>query len=392
MVCTVRLSKNQDRRLRAGHPWIFSNEIEGIDGEPADGDVVTITDSRRAYLGKGYLNRRSLIAVRVLTRSREEIDRAFFTRRIHRALEYRQGLYPDDDAMRLVSSEGDQLPGLIVDRYADVLSVGINTLGIDRRAEMIREVLEEQISPRAIVLRADSPFRKLEGLELERRWWSGEPDVRPEVTIDALRYRIDPLNGQKTGFFLDQRENRRRLAGRVAGQRVLDAFSYTGAWGLTALREGASKAVLIDSSEAALEGARVNAEQNGMSERVELLHDDVFRGLAVLVRSGERFGAVILDPPALVKGKSHLSEGLRGYRETNRRAMELLDESGWLFTCSCSHAVTNEDFRRTLAQAARDAKRSFRLVEWGMQSRDHPILLAAPETAYLKCAVLRAMR
>jgi 23S rRNA (cytosine1962-C5)-methyltransferase len=390
-VSTVRLRKNQDRRLRAGHPWVFSNEIEGNIGEVEDGDIVAITDSRGAYLGKGYVNRSSLIAIRVLTRSREDIDKAFFQRRLRRAIEYRQGFYPGDTAMRLVSSEGDFLPGLIVDRYDDVLSVAVNTLGIDLRRELIREVLEEELSPRSVVLRADSPFREREGLSLERRWWSGEPEVQPEIVIDGLRYRVDPLNGQKTGFFLDQRDNRRRLAGKVEGLRVLDVFSYTGAWALAALQAGATQAVLLDSSEPALEAAMANAGLNGLAEKLEILKDDAFRGLQILVTTTARFGAVVLDPPALVKGKNHLAEGLKGYRELNRRAMELVAEGGWLFTCSCSHAVSDEEFRRVLMQAARDAKRSFRLVEWGAQSQDHPVLLAAPETAYLKCAVLRAV-
>lgn len=386
----IRLRKNQDRRLRAGHPWIFSNEIESYEGAVEDGDVLDVLDSRGAFLGRGYVNRRSLIAVRLLTRGRDEIDAAFFKKRIQRALAHREGLYPGDDALRVVSSEGDFLPGLVVDRYADVLSVGLLTLGMDVRREMLREVLEEMFHPRAVVLRADSPFRGLEGLPLERRYWSGEEGVRPEVRVGGLRFQVDPLEGQKTGLFLDQRDNRRRMEGRVAGRRVLDAFSNTGAWAIAALGYGASGAMLVESSRTALDSAAQNLALNDMTDRAQLVQGDAFDLLAELARARERFGVVVVDPPSLVPKKGQLEQGLKAYRELNRRAMQLLVEDGWLFTSSCSHPVTRETLRQTLAQAARDARRPFRLIEWGQQSADHPILLAAPETEYLKCAVLRA--
>jgi 23S rRNA (cytosine1962-C5)-methyltransferase len=390
-MAVVRLRKNEDRRLRAGHPWVFSNEIDGYEGEFADGDVLDIADARGAFLGRGYVNRRSLIAVRVLTRGRDEIDAAFFRRRVQRALAYREGLYPGDTALRLISSEGDQLPGLIVDRYADVLSVSVLTLGMEVRRDTLHEVLQEALQPRAMVLRADSPFRALEGLPLERRWWSGEEGLRPEVVMGGLRHRVDPLAGQKTGLFLDQRDNRRRLAGRVTGAHVLDVFSNTGAWAMAALGHGAAAATLVESSRPALDLAEENLRLNGMLERSRLAQADAFDFLADLAGAHERFAAVVLDPPALVKKRGQLAQGLRAYREINRRAMQLVTEDGWLFTSSCSHPVGQEDFRQMLVQAARDAHRPFRLVEWGYQSADHPVLLAAPETAYLKCAVLRAV-
>jgi 23S rRNA (cytosine1962-C5)-methyltransferase len=389
-VSGVRLKKNQDRRLRSGHPWVFSNEIDEYVGEVEDGDILDVIDSRGAFLGRGYVNRRSLIALRILTRGRDEIDAAFFAKKIERAIAYRAGLYPGDDAMRLVNSEGDGLPGLIVDRYGDVLSVAIQTLGMDQRREMILGPLQELLQPRTIVLRADSPFRKLEGLELERRVWSGEENPRPTVTVGGLRYVVDPLEGQKTGMFLDQRDNRRRLSGRVTDRAVLDVYSHTGAWALAALGHGAREATLIESSRPALDLAEENLRANDLLGRARIVHGDAFDFLDELGRTKERFGAVVVDPPALVKKRSQLTQGLRAYKEVNRRAMLVLEEGGWLFSSSCSHPVTPEDLRQTLAQAAREAKRPFRLVEWGFQSADHPVLLAAPETAYLKCAVLRA--
>jgi len=390
-VSGVRLKKNQDRRLRSGHPWVFSNEIEEYIGPVEDGDILDVLDARGAFLGRGYVNRRSLIAVRILTRGRDEIDEAFFARRFERALAYREGLYPGDDAMRVVNAEGDGLPGLVVDRYGDVLAVGIQTLGMDRRRDVIMGELQKLLEPKTIVLRADSPFRKLEGLELERRVWSGDENARPVVTVGGLRYVVDPLEGQKTGMFLDQRDNRRRLSGRVGERGVLDVYAHTGAWAMSALGYGAREATLVESSRPALDLAEENLRANDLLNRARIVHGDAFDFLSELGRSRERFGAVVVDPPALVKKKSQLADGLRAYKEINRRAMTLLEEGGWLFSSSCSHPVSQEDLRQTLAAASRDAKRPFRLVEWGFQSADHPVLLAAPETAYLKCAVLRAL-
>jgi len=387
----LRLKKNQDRRVRSGHPWIFSNEIDAVEGDPPDGAIVDVVDSRGAYLGRGYVNRHSLISVRLLTRSRDEIDGAFFRKRIARAAAYREELFPGARTYRAFSSEGDFLPGLTVDRFEDVLSVQITTLGIEQRRELVKDALIEQFEPRAIVLRNDAPLRKLEGLPLETLVWYGAYEPPVTVDVEGLSYHVDPLGGQKTGFFLDQRVNRRLLAGRVTGGRVLDLFAYSGAWGIEALRHGAESVLFVDGSEAALAIARENAALNGMSERAQFHVEDVFDALPRMAEARERYDAVVLDPPALVKSRARLAEGLKGYRELNRRAMSLVPEGGWLFTNSCSFHVSPEDFLRVLGEAARDARRPFRFLTWGAQSPDHPILLAASETSYLKCAVLRAV-
>lgn len=387
----LRLKKNQDRRIRAGHPWIFSNEVEAVEGEPEGGAIVDVVDSRGAYLGRGYVNRHSLIAVRILTRSRDPIDAAFFRKRIARALAWREELFPGARALRIVSSEGDFMPGLVVDRYEDVLAVQVTTLGMEARKELVKDVLLESLEPRAIVLRNDAPVRKLEGLPLETSTWHGTFEPPVTIEVDGLRYAVDPLGGQKTGFFFDQRLNRRLLDGRVTGGRVLDAFAYTGAWGLSALRFGAERVTFLDQSEAAIEAARANATLNGLGATSTFEVANAFDALPRMVQARERFDAVVLDPPALVKSRGKLAEGLKGYRELNRRAMSLLPEGGWLFTCSCSYHVSPEDFLRVLAEAARDAHRPFRFLEWGRQSPDHPVLLASPETSYLKCAMLRAV-
>ena len=388
---TLRLKKNQDRRIRGGHPWIFSNEIDAVEGEPEGGAIVDVVDSRGAYLGRGYLNRHSLIAVRLLTRSRDPIDASFFKRRIARAAAYREELFPGATALRVVSSEGDFMPGLTVDRYDDVLVAQITTLGMEARRDWIREALLETYKPRAILLKNDVPLRTLEGLPLETSVWHGEFEPPVTIEVDGLRYAVDPLGGQKTGFFFDQRINRGLLAGRVEGARVLDAFCYSGAWGLTALRHGAAQVTFLDESAAAIEAASANAALNGFTEGALYERANAFDALPRLGDAHERFDVVVLDPPALVKSRGKLGQGLKGYRELNRRAMALLPSGGWLITSSCSYHVSREDFLRVLGEAARDAHRPFRILEWGRPSPDHPVLLAAAETDYLKCVVLRAI-
>ena len=385
------LRKNQDRRVRAGHPWVFSNEVAEIEGSPADGDLVEVADFRGAFLGRAYYNRKSLICARLLTRGRDEIDAGFFARRIERAARFRDAVLPGERALRLVYGEADQLPGLVVDRYDDVLAVQILTLGIETRAALVREALEHTLRPRAAVRLADSPLRALEGLPLGREVWWGEVAGPLEVAIEGFTVEVDLLHGQKTGLFLDQRLNRRVAEARAAGRRVLDLFCYQGEWALHAARGGAREVVAVDSSEPALAAARRNLERNRLAERVTLRRGDAFDVARELQRAGERFGLVILDPPALVKSRKHLAEGARAYRELNRAAMALLEEEGVLISCSCSHHLDDALFHQVLLESARAAHRPFRVLEWRGESPDHPQLLAVPETHYLKCAVLQAL-
>ena len=385
------LRKNQDRRVRAGHPWVFSNEVAEIEGSPADGDLVEVADFRGAFLGRAYYNRKSLICARLLTRGRDEIDAGFVARRIERAARFRDAVLPGERALRLVYGEADQLPGLVVDRYDEVLAVQILTLGIEARAALVREALEHTLRPRAAVRLADSPLRALEGLPLGREVWWGEVAGPLEVAIEGFTVEVDLLHGQKTGLFLDQRLNRRVAEARAAGRRVLDLFCYQGEWALHAARGGAREVVAVDSSEPALAAARRNLERNRLAERVTLRRGDAFDVARELQRAGERFGLVILDPPALVKSRKHLAEGARAYRELNRAAMALLEEEGVLISCSCSHHLDDALFHQVLLESARAAHRPFRVLEWRGESPDHPQLLAVPETHYLKCAVLQAL-
>jgi len=385
------LRPHQDRRIRGGHPWVFSNEISSIEGEPADGSIVDVCDGRGAFLGQGYWNRRSLIAARLLTRGREAIDVDFFAKRLERAKRFRERVLPGAVATRLVYGEADQLPGLVVDRYGDVLAVQILTLGMEVRADQIREALERVFAPRGAWRFADAPLRKLEGLPLERAPWWGEAPDRVEVENEGFTVEVNLATGQKTGLFLDQRLNRRRAESRATGKKVLDLFCYQGEWTLHALRGGAASVVAVDSSQPALDAAGRNLERNGLAAGATLRRGQAKDVARELEAAGERFGMVILDPPALVKSGKALAAGVRAYRELNRAAMALLEEEGVLITCSCSHHLDDAMFRQTLLEAARAVRRPMRVLEWSGEAPDHPQLLAVPETHYLKCAVLQAL-
>ena len=383
---TILLKKKEDRRIKRGHPWVFSNEVQALPADVVPGELVEVRDFAGGFIGRGYANPRSLITVRILTRTREEIDAAFLERRISRARDLRTGL-GFGESFRAVYSEGDGLPGLIVDKYADTLVVQSLTAGIDGMLEMVIAALREAYGPKAIVLRNDAAVRELEGLAQEKRVVLGDAESLVTIEESGIRYRVDVLEGQKTGFFFDQRENRLALRDLVRGRRTLDCFCYVGAWALAAARYGASEVIGIDSSEKAVALARSNAELNSLSATFET--GDVFERLRELERRKERFGCIILDPPAFVKSRAKVREALKGYKELNLRAMRILEPSGILVTCSCSHHIDQELFREMLIDAAWSAGRQARVLEMRSQSRDHPALLAARETQYLKCAILQ---
>jgi 23S rRNA (cytosine1962-C5)-methyltransferase len=385
------LKKGEDRRVRGGHPWIFSNEVESWLGDVTDGGLVDVTDHRGAFLGRAYVNRHSLISARLLTRGRDEIDTAFFVRRFERAKRLRDAVYPGEPAVRLVYGESDQLPGLVVDRFGDWLAVQVLTLGMEQRLVELRAALEQVFAPRGAVLVADSPLRTLEGLDQRREVWWGELPERVDVRVGGFDLRVDLLHGQKTGLFLDQRENRKRAEARVRGRTALDVFCYQGEWAMHLARGGAASVLAVDSSEPALALARENVERNGFTDRVQFLRMDAFDALRRLEREGKRFGLVVLDPPALIKSRRAVAAGARAYREHNRLAMSLLEEDGVLVTCSCSHHLDDDLFRQVLLESARAARRPMRILDWAGEAADHPRLLAVPETHYLKCAVLQAL-
>ncbi|WP_432821040.1 class I SAM-dependent rRNA methyltransferase [Trichloromonas sp.] len=386
------LRSGHDRRVRSGHPWIFSNEIDHIEPESAAGEAVEVFSSRGDFLGTAYTNPHSLIAARLLSRRRESIDTPdFFRQRIQAALDHRLGVYPDETALRIVHGEGDELPGLVVDRYGDVLSIQLLTLGMEQRRPAILAALRETFRPRAIVARNDVAVRELEGLPQQVELLEGELPAELIVTEHGLKSRVDILGGQKTGHFLDQKENHLALKGRVAGRRVLDLFCYSGNWSLHAAHFGAKEVIGVDISAGAVELARDNARLNGFGSTCSFVKADVFDLLREMGRDRQRFGAIVLDPPAFVKNRKKLKEAIKGYLTVNRRAMELLEPGGTLFTCSCSYHMDRETFVDTLRQAGQQAGRTLRLLEMRGQAYDHPVLLACPETEYLKCAVLQVL-
>lgn len=383
----VTLRRGHDHRLRGGHPWVFSNEIAALDGPAEPGAAVEIIAANGQRLGTGYYNPHSLIAARLLTRRHESIDTSeFFVTALQKALEYRRRLGGDLEALRLVHGESDGLPGLVVDRYGDVLCVQLLTKGMDVRRELLVAALRELLAPRVIVARNDSAARELEGLPRGVELLHGEAPGPVVVTINGLRFAVDVLAGQKTGLFLDQRENCRRLHGLEQGSEVLDLFCYAGAWSVHAASYGANSVTGVDASVAAVRQAEANARLNGLADRCRFVAADVFDFLRD--HRGRRFGTVILDPPAFIKSRKHLAEGQKGYLTVNRRALEMVAPGGVLVTCSCSHHLDRPTFLTLIAQAAQQARRNVRLMEMRGQASDHPVLPACPETDYLKCAFL----
>jgi 23S rRNA (cytosine1962-C5)-methyltransferase len=387
-IATLPLHKDHERRLLLGHPWVFSNEIASDLRQYEPGSLVDVYAHGGTFLGRGYINPRSLIAVRLLTHRREPIDTAFFQRRLEAAWQRRERLFPGQQSYRLVYSEGDLLPGLIVDRYQDHLVVQTLTLGMELRTERICEALEGLCHPQTIVARNDVGIRALEGLPLEKKLLRGGSHAPVEIWEDDLRFQVDLWEGQKTGFYLDQRENRCTLRPFLKGGRVLDAFCYTGAWALHAGRAGATRVLGVDASGRAVECAREHASANGLQDTCQFTAADVFDYLKEADARREHFDCIVLDPPAFVKSRSKMREGLHGYWEINRRALRLINAGGYLISCSCSYHVDPETFRTTLARAARAARRTAVLIEMRAQGRDHPVLLPMSEAAYLKCAVI----
>jgi 23S rRNA (cytosine1962-C5)-methyltransferase len=388
---SVRLKPGEQDRLLAGHPWIYRNELAGWPSGAEPGDLADIHDSRGRFLGRGYLNPRSTIAVRLLARARVQIDQSLFTERLRQAQAWRELILGARSAYRVVHGEGDGLPGLIVDRYGDAVAVQVLTAGMERRRDLILSALDEVLRPRTIVARDDSPMREREGLPRERGVVRGAPVPHPVVQVNGLEIAVDLLEGQKTGLFLDQVNNYHLIQRLAPNAEVLDCFCYTGLWGLHASRYGAARVTGIDQSAPAIEWATTLADRNGLADRCVFRIGNVFDDLKERDRRREAFDLIILDPPAFVKTRSRLPEAIAGYKEINLRALRLIRPGGFLVTCSCSHHLSAERFRGVLIEAACDVRRSLRLVAQGAQGPDHPVLLGMAETEYLKCFVLRAL-
>ena len=374
-------------RVRSGHPWVYRSDIAEAEG--AAGDVVTVFDRRGGFLGQAFYNPKSEISLRVAERSGEPIDESWFQGRIGRSLAYRDSLAIDADAYRLLHAEADGIPGLVVDRYGDYLVLQVGSAAVERRLGWVLDALDELLSPAGILLRGDSAARKREGLDTGVRVLSGKvPDEVVVVREGPVRYGANLWRGQKTGGFLDQRENH-LAAGRYASGRVLDVFSYAGGFALHAAR-AAGEVEAVDSSGPALDAARANAKLNGL-DNITFTRARAFDLLRERSDAGARYDTVILDPPAFAKTRRELPRARRAYKEINLRAMKLLNRAGVLITCSCSYHLSRELFEETLRSAAADAGRTMRLREWRGQAADHPEVLTIPETRYLKCAILERM-
>ncbi len=368
------------KRLKGNHPWIFSNELERKPSIEA-GNLIEVHDRSGRYLATGYYNPHTLIAVRILS-THKTFD---LTQRIPLALAIREKHY-SDKVYRLIYSESDRLPGLIVDRYNDTLVVQILTAGMERMKHEILSNLLQSVQPKRILLRNDSPYRKLEGLQEQTEWFYGDPVQHEWIEADGLRFQIHFEKGQKTGFFLDQRENRKRLLRYGPAESLLDVFAYTGAWSIYGSAAGIRNTIAVDSSAYALKIAEQNAEANGYS--IITIVSDAIEFLRNASVGSARYDRIVLDPPAFCKSKRHLKTALQAYREINLRAMKSLAPGGLLFTCSCSQPVTPEIFLEILHQAATASGRNLYLRELLFQPPDHPILMSFPESHYLKCAIL----
>ena len=372
-------------RARSGHPWIYRSDVRDAGGEP--GDVVRVVDGRGRFLGRAFFNPKSEISLRIATREDEPVDDAWFRRRIEAALAYREALDIDADAYRLLHAEADGLPGLIVDRYGDHAVLQVGSAAVERRLGTVVAALDGLISPSGVLLRGDSPARRREGLEVGVRVLAGTVPESVVAREGPVRYRAPLWSGQKTGGFLDQRENHLAAARHLRGaDRVLDVFSYAGGFALHAARS-ASGVEAVDSSGPALAAARENARLNGL-ENVSTTRANAFELLRQRSDAGETFDGVILDPPAFAKTRRDLPRARRAYKEINLRAMKLLAPGGVLVTCSCSYHLSREQFEEILRSAAADAGATMRVREWRGQAADHPEILTVPETRYLKCAVL----
>ncbi len=389
MTKQIVLKKNEERRIVAGHPWVFSNEIRETKGDPSIGDIVELRTAGGLLLGIGFYNPHSLIAFRLLSQSVEEIDAGFFRKRIEQALALREPLVDESSACRIVHGEGDFLPGLVVDRFNDLLVVQTYSYGMDLRLPVVAEVLQSLLHPSAIIERNESPLRLLEHLPQRKGVLSGS-ETRTVIHEHGLRYAVDVLEGQKTGFFIDQKDNRAAMRRFSRGAKVLDCFCNDGGFALNAAAGGATAVLGVDSSRSAIERAVANAHLNDATT-VRFQEADVFEKLKSLAAEAEEFDVIVLDPPSFTKNRKTVPAARKGYKELHMGAFRLLRRGGTLLTASCSHHIESEAFLETVDRAARASARKLQLLEWRGASPDHPTLPAVPETRYLKFGIFRVL-
>lgn len=395
----ITLKKGGGRTLKAGGAWIYDNEIDSVTGDVADGELVHVHDFDGYYMGIGFINRKSKITVRMMSRVKgTQIDDAFIKMRVKNAIDYRMAVIKEEDrlAFRVIFGEADWLPGIVIDKFADILVVQSLALGIDnfklKIVEFAREILGEYgYNIRGVYERSDAKVRDLEGMPRIKGFIGDEFETKVQIEENGVRYIVDVQDGQKTGFFLDQKYNRASIRPICKGARVLDCFTHTGSFALNAGMAGAREVTGVDASELAVNQAAENARLNGIDDIVKFECRDVFELLPELEKKGEKFDVVILDPPAFTKSRESVKKAVRGYREINLRAMKLVKDGGFLATCSCSHFMEPELFTKTIGEAAHDVHKRLRQVEYRTQCSDHPILWAADESLYLKFYIFQVV-
>jgi 23S rRNA (cytosine1962-C5)-methyltransferase len=380
----VILKKNEEKRILGGHQWVFSNEVSTVHGTPGIGDIVELLRNDQKFLGQAFYHPHSLIACRLLTTTQEEISFKFFEQRIQQAFKLRQRLYPDAQSFRLVHGESDFLPGLIIDKYNEFFSLQVLSAGMELWIDTICDVLEFIFHPKAIIARNDVQIRVLEGLTIEKKILRGNAGITI-LDENGIKFELDILQGQKTGFFLDQRENRRTIQKYVTGCKVLDCFCNEGGFSLFAAKAGAASVKGLDISEPAITKAKVNSRLNNLGAEFESI--DTFEALKQYYIEHRHFDVIILDPPSFTKSKKNIQSALRGYQELNTAALRLIQPGGFMASASCSHHISEDSFLYTIEKAALKLNRKIQLVEFAGASADHPVIPAMPETKYLKFAV-----
>lgn len=393
----IILKKGEGRTIKSGGPWIYDNEIDYTEGNFKDGDIIDVVDFDGYHMGKGFINRNSKITIRMMTRNpNQEIDDDFLRKRVKNAWEYRKCV-TDTSSCRIIFGESDFLPGIVIDKYSDVLVVESLALGIDRLKikiiDFLKEILlEDGIKIRGVYERSDAKVRLHEGME-PTKGFIGEPfDTKVQIVENGVKYIVDVEDGQKTGFFLDQKYNRLSIQKLCKGKDVLDCFTHTGSFALNAGIAGAKSVLGVDASQLAVDQATENAALNGLSDIVRFQCEDVFELLPTLEAQGKKFDVVILDPPAFTKSRNSVKNAVKGYREINLRAMKIIKDGGFLATCSCSHFMSYELFTQTIGQAAKNVHKRLRQVEYRTQAPDHPILWAADESYYLKFYIFQVCK
>lgn len=385
----VALKKGEGRTLRAGGLWVYDNEIESITGTVDNGELVLVKDCNGYPMGIGFINRNSKITIRLLTRNKDAIiDREFFRKRVKDAWEYRKKTV-DTSSCRVIFGEADYVPGMVIDKFEDVLVVQSLALGIDRYKMLILELLKEEMAKdgigiRGIYERSDAKVREQEGMKREKGFLSEPFDTKVQIVENGVKYMVDVEDGQKTGFFLDQKYNRLAIQKLCKDARVLDCFTHTGSFALNAGIAGAKEVIGVDASDLGCRQAEENAALNGLENTVSFVCADVFELLPELEEKGEQFDVVILDPPAFTKSRNSVKNAMKGYREINMRGLKLVKPGGYFATCSCSHFMTPELFTEVIGQAARSVHRRLKQVEYRTQAPDHPILWSSEESYYLK--------